>query len=264
MSARLRWAVGAARFTMREPLDGLDRVRERVRGALGMPDEAPSYQVDRDWERRLHETLGVPWPCPAADDFESVWSAAEEAVRRRGLAIGRGTYGGWDDGDPALARAIWCLIHHRRLRTVVETGVARGITSRVILEALERAGEGHLWSIDLPAMDPELRGQIGAAVPPELRERWTYIEGTSRRRLPGLLAEVGPIDLFVHDSSHTGRNVSFELAQAWPALGSGAVVADDIHQSGAFEQFVTDLPAGTSYFCEADDGRALFGVALKN
>jgi hypothetical protein len=72
-----------------------------------------------------------------------------------------------------------------------------------------------------------------------------------------------PIDLFVHDSSHTERNLRFELDQAWPALRRGAVVADDVDQSSAFETFVGGLPAGSSLVCPADDARALFGIALK-
>ena len=59
---------------------------------------------------------------------------------------------GGDDGDRAQAEAIWCLVAHLRPATVVETGVAHGLTSRVILEGLHRNGNGHLWSVDLPAV----------------------------------------------------------------------------------------------------------------
>jgi len=33
---------------------------------------------------------------------------------------------------------------------VIETGVARGMTSRVILEAMTVNNSGHLWRVDLP------------------------------------------------------------------------------------------------------------------
>ena len=74
---------------------------------------------------------------------------------------------------------------HSRPATVVETGVAHGLISRVILERLERNGTGHLWSVDSPAVDPALQHEIGIAIPEHLRPRWTYVEGTSRQRLPG-------------------------------------------------------------------------------
>jgi hypothetical protein len=177
--------------------------------------------------------------------------------------MGRGAYGGWDDGDQGLARAVWCLTRHLHAASVVETGVARGITSRVILEALERNGGGRLCSIDLPALDAAIHSEIGAAVPSDLRARWTYLNGTSRRRLPPLLAELGEIDLFVHDSSHTTRNLGFELERAWGALRRGAIVADDIERNEAFAHFTRLRPEVPAFVAAADDSGALFGILLK-
>ena len=57
--------------------------------------------------------------------------------------------------------------------------------------AWERTGDGRLWSIDLPAIDPALHQEIGIAVPKESRARWTYLEGTSRDRLPQLVNGLG-------------------------------------------------------------------------
>jgi hypothetical protein len=100
------------------------------------------------------------------------------------VPVGQASYGGWSDCDIAQAEAVWCVVAHLRPGScVVETGVAHGVTTRVILEGLDRMGRGHLWSIGLPAVDPALHWQIGGAVRPELRSRWTYIEGTSRERL---------------------------------------------------------------------------------
>jgi hypothetical protein len=145
----------------------------------------------------------------------------------------------------------------------VETGVARGVTSRVILEALARNGKGRLSSIDLPALDTAVHAEIGAAVPDGLRSCWTYVSGTSRRRLPPLLAELGGIDLFVHDSSHTTRNLRFELERAWRAIGRGAVIADDIERNRAFGDFTAARPGIVSLIALADDSGAMFGIALK-
>ena len=221
------------------------------------------YRVEADWHRRLHEKLNLPWPCDSTAAFDELWPDIVRFVDSQGLSLGRGTYGGWDDGDPALARAVWCLMTHLKPSKVVETGVARGVTSRVVLEALARAGAGHLWSVDLPAPDPTLRAQIGIAVPESLQDRWTYISGTSRQRLPTLLAAVGPIDLFIHDSSHTERNLRFELEHAWNAMERGAVVADDVQQSAALDLFQRDSPAANVLVGSADDAGALFGLALK-
>jgi predicted O-methyltransferase YrrM len=140
-----------------------------------------------------------------------------------------------------LARAIYCLVRHTRPGKVVETGVGHGVTSRFILEALRMNEEGALWSIDLPPMDRELRSRVGLAVGAGHEERWTLINGSSRRRLPKLLKNLGQIDLFIHDSLHTQRNVSFEMARGWAAMGqNGVMVVDDVDANRGFEMFMKE------------------------
>ena len=56
------------------------------------------------------------------------------------------------------------------------------------------------------------------------------------------LEELGQVELFVHDSMHTTRNVSFELDAVWPRLRPGCVaVIDDVHRNDALSY----LPPGT-------------------
>ena len=108
---------------------------------------------------------------------------------------------------------------------------------------------------------------------PALRHRWTYVRGTSRQRLPRLLARLGRVDLFVHDSRHTEENVRFELTQAWSMLGpGGVVVADDIDMNWGFHGFVNGIPAVQWLRCHAEplrpdlkrfEARGLFGIAFK-
>jgi predicted O-methyltransferase YrrM len=157
---------------------------------------------------------------------------------------------------------------------VVETGVARGFSSRFILEALERNGAGHLWSIDRPPLTkPDLHQQIGAAVGNGCHDRWSYIRGSSRCRLPGLLAQLGQIDLFVHDSRHSEYNVRFELDRAWSALRpGGALVVDDIDLNWGFRSFTESFSGHRFLICRAEplqpdpgraDGKGLFGIVQK-
>ena len=233
-----------------------------------------AYEVERDWERRLHQIPGIPWPCDAASEFWALWPEVMAPFEAKGVQIGRGAFGGWGDGEPGLVRAIWHLVRHLRPTHIVETGVARGFTTRVILEALERNGFGHLWSIDLPPMlKPELRGQVGAAVLDRLHHRWSYIQGSSAQRLPGLLSQLGQIDLFIHDSRHTESNVRFELGRAWAALApGGALVVDDIDLNRGFSSFTETFPGHPSLICGAEplrpdpprfDGKGLFGIVYK-
>jgi Methyltransferase domain len=122
-------------------------------------------------------------------------TAALDDLAARGLQVGRGAFGGWDDADARLGQVAWCLARHLRPKRIVETGVARGLTTRVLLEALERNGRGRLWSIDLPPLlERGLAQETGAAVPERLHERWTLLRGSSRKLLPDLVAALIQID----------------------------------------------------------------------
>ena len=226
-----------------------------------------------DWEERLHGLLAAPFPCQVCDELNDVWTGINDFLVASGVPTGPQSFGPWNDGDKGLVRATWCLTRHLRPARVVETGVAHGLTSRVILEAMARNGAGHLSSIDLPPLDEGLRSQVGAAVSPDVAGRWTYINGSSRRRLPGLLSRLGGIDLFVHDSLHSERNVRFELDRAWAALSpGGAALIDDIDANWGFHSFNEAFPGHPFLIGEAEplrpdprrfNGRGLFGIVLK-
>jgi hypothetical protein len=231
------------------------------------------YQHDDTWECRLHERLGVPWPCKLSLEFGSVWAQVIKELESKGIRPGPESFLSWNDGDEGFVRAIWCLTRHLRPKKIVETGVAHGVTSRLILEALERNGEGHLFSIDLPPLERELRKQVGMAVSNNYPDRWSYIKGSSRRHLPGLLRQLGQIDLFIHDSLHSERNVRFELDRAWPALKpGGAMVVDDVDANWGFLSFTEDFSGHQATICEAEplrpdlrrfNQKGLFGIILK-
>jgi predicted O-methyltransferase YrrM len=216
-------------------------------------------------EEELHRLLGARWPCEEHAGFQEVWSAAIADLEEGGIDVGRGTFGGWDDGDIRLGRMAWCLARHLRPHTVVETGVARGLTTRVLLEALAHNRRGRLWSVDLPPLLADgITDETAAAVPEPLRDRWTLRRGSSRRALPALLGDLERIDLFVHDSMHTTRNVAFELAQAWPRLApGGAVLIDDVEKNSATGRFVQTHSNTRAVICPAADEEVLIGCLLK-
>jgi hypothetical protein len=227
-------------------------------------DRAVEYEIEEDWASAFHRLLGIPWPCPEIDEYRQVWTEIVAELAAAGLAMGRYTYGGYSDADAGLAGAAWCAVRHLGPGHVVETGVARGLTSRVILEALSANGNGRLWSVDLPhPFAPELHTQTAAAIPGGCHERWTYVRGSSRRRLPGLLSELGGINMFVHDSLHTTRNMRFEMKLAWPALRSGGIMlVDDVHNQ-SFRDFVRDAEPADSAVYRSADGTWMFGAARK-
>jgi predicted O-methyltransferase YrrM len=265
---RTTYVARALRSARSNPADAVQKVAEKAarrwektvrKGRL------PANQSDPEWERRLHELLGAPWPCPEAAAFSSVWAEARATMADHGLRVGRQNYGADDDADPGLARALWCLVCHLRPENVVETGVAHGLSSRSMLEALKRSGDGRLWSIDLPPMTiHDRQGEVAVAVTDDLRKRWSYLEGSSRSRLPPLLAQLGQIDMFCHDSLHSTRNVLWELTTAWRALRPGGfVVVDDVDCNWGFERFLKDGEGRRPLWCMADDGQRVFAVMRK-
>jgi hypothetical protein len=231
------------------------------------------YEADLGWEQQLHEVLGMRWPCDEAREFWELWQQVIGELEAKGIRAGSESFQWWNDGDAGLVRTIWCLTRHLRPKNVVETGVAHGLTSRFILEALKRNGNGHLWSIDLPPLERSWREQIAAAVGEGHSERWTYIKGSSRRRLPQLLSDLGQIDLFIHDSLHSERNVRFELDRSWPALApKGAIVVGDVDASWGFRSFTQIVRRQFSLICTAEplrpdlrrfNKKGLFGIILK-
>jgi Methyltransferase domain len=261
---KIRYAVRASQAIVAEPFEGIERVLERV-SEWQDSRRLPQYRPEEDWERELHARLDAPWPCAECVAGAAVWTSTVAELRERELNIGRGAFGGWDDGDPALVRAAWCAVRHLRPDVVVETGVARGLTSRAILEALEYNGAGQLWSIDLPPLlEHELAQESAAAVPRGARDRWTLLRGSSRRLLSDLVLELEKVDLFVHDSMHTTRNVLFELNQVWPFLTSkGLALIDDVERNAALPRFADAHREASVLVCPADDRRALFGCLIK-
>jgi hypothetical protein len=231
------------------------------------------YKVENDWAQRLNRLLDLPSPSEMTSEFWALWPKVIDELNAKGVRAGPESFKGWNDGDAAFVRAIWCLSRHLRPINVIETGVAHGVTSRFILEALERNGSGHLWSIDRPPSDRAWHEQIGIAVDDRFRHRWSYIRGSSRRRLPGVLSQLGEIDLFVHDSLHNERNVRFEMDLAWAALRpGGAIVVDDIDMNRGFKSFTQSFSGHHSIICEAEplhadfrrfNQKGLFGIILK-
>jgi hypothetical protein len=88
-----------------------------------------------------------------------------------------------------------------------------------------------------------------------------------------LLENLGQIDLFIHDSLHSERNVRFELDRAWPVLGpKGVIVVDDVDANWGFRSFTLTVPHQVSLTCTAEplrpdlrrfNKKGLFGIILK-
>jgi Methyltransferase domain len=237
----------------------------RQRWELHKADRVIKPELQGAWEEHLHAWLGATWPCLEGSRLETLMADIGDLLVAKGLGTGRHTYGWYSDAEIALGRAVWCTTRHVRPEVMVETGVAHGVTSRIALEALDQNDRGHLWSIDLPhPLDNRLHKDTGAAITDSCRRRWSYVEGSSRQRLPALTAEVGRVDVFIHDSLHTGKNVLFEMEQVAFAMPSGGVMlVDDIGSHDGFVTFARKHPEFQTMACASADSLGVFGIAVK-
>ncbi len=189
-------------ITWEEALRDLDGPHGRVTNIL----EEPALREIEERTRRLLESI-----------------RAEDAFSRRWAA------------DSLFARLCYLACRLLEPDTVVETGVAYGVSSAYVLTALRENGRGTLHSVDLPPLRRGYKRYWGVAVPDGLREGWHLHRGSSRRVLPDLLRKTGTVDLFVHDSLHTRRNMRREFGAIWPNLRPGGLVlADDVERNPAF------------------------------
>ncbi len=150
-------------------------------------------------------------------------------------------------GSPS-AKKIYSLVRENKPEIMVETGVCNGVSSSVILKAMEENDKGKLYSIDLPVAAGTVDGRTGPVIPPErsagwlvpdnLTERWELRLGNTYYELPKVLQKTKTIDMFMHDSGHAYETMMFEFCIAWYHLGEGGLIlADNIDWNNAFKDF---------------------------
>jgi predicted O-methyltransferase YrrM len=149
---------------------------------------------------------------------------------------------GWN-ARAELLRMIGAIVKLAPVRVMVETGVALGFTTATALRAMHDTDEGHLYSIDLPAIQYDPGYAVGKAVSDDLKDRWTLELGDSRDLLGPLAERVAPVDAFVHDALQTYSAQLQEFRTIWPHLRSGGVLMSDGVDNPAFVEFAHEVGA---------------------
>jgi len=155
-----------------------------------------------------------------------------EMIRRRDAYGSEGVMGALD------CATLYGLTRWLRPAVVVESGGFIGMSSAFILKALadEKLATAALYSIELSEDCDQ-----GALIPDELRSasgefvplRGKVEDFLNRDQLPS------PIDMFLHDSSHSHRHMLWEFRQFWPRLREGGLlVSHDVQMNAAFPEFV--------------------------
>ncbi|RLI96082.1 MAG: hypothetical protein DRO99_05055 [Candidatus Aenigmatarchaeota archaeon] len=218
-----------------------------------MQKKIHSRLIDRPRTRMIMDMFGI------TDSEWSIWSKEYSGTMEMLEKKKRKFKDSKDAGSIHWRQGLhlYCLIRKLRPDDMVETGVASGYSSSIILQALSMNGNGTLHSIDyqpdnekskvMPKVD-----DVGWMVPKTLRKRWDLVIGDSKKELPLLLKRLGSnhrkammhdalhpcIDMFMHDSLHTYGHMYFEYETAWKHMKKhGVLLSHDIMQNSAFEDF---------------------------
>jgi len=104
---------------------------------------------------------------------------------------------------------------------------------------------------------------VGRLVPMRLRANWHLHRGASRLLLPKLLRQLRRLEVFVHDSLHTYRNMRREFNLVTPHLApTAAVISDDIEGNPAFSRWVAECRPSYSAVIGQKSKSSLLGLAL--
>jgi predicted O-methyltransferase YrrM len=146
-------------------------------------------------------------------------------------------------GGGAACILLYFVTRLVRPRIVVETGVAAGFSSQAFLKALQRNGQGLLYSSDFPYFRlPNPERFVGLLVEEDLKSRWKLFLDGDERNIPKILHEVECIDIFHYDSdkSYSGRETTLRMIE--PYLNhAGITIMDDLLDNSFFHDYVMSL-----------------------
>lgn len=152
---------------------------------------------------------------------------------------------------------LYALVRLLRPQTVLESGVANGHSTYVLLHAVRANGTGEVHSVDVSP-------RVGALLRDDERAPWSLTllrRGRERQDLRALVASLPPIDLFHHDSLHTYAWQSFEFNTVARRSSGALIVSDDADGSFAFADHCEGIGRRPILLI---DERKVFGIIPRN
>jgi predicted O-methyltransferase YrrM len=155
-------------------------------------------------------------------------------------------------GDIALF--LFAAIRHTRPSIVLETGVADGLSTAIMLRAMEANGAGELHSV-------EISETVGLFVSDARRWHLHVVDADRPDACGQVVKQLPMLDMFLHDGNHGYAYQSLEYRSSWPRLRPGGLLmSDDIDWSYAFLDFIREHHLAPAMFV---DNRHVFGVLKK-
>jgi predicted O-methyltransferase YrrM len=167
------------------------------------------------------------------------------------------------DINPSTKELLRGLVLEFMPRRLVETGVANGVSTRVILSAMEEAkrlrGAAATEESEFHSLDV-----LSSVATSDLKahQNWRFHLVDEQHSFTQIMGEIGEIDFFFHDSNHGYWNQLVEYRVAWEHLAPGGLlVSDDINWSQAFLHFCEEKILSPVVL---GDGAKFVGVVRKS
>ena len=158
----------------------------------------------------------------------------------------------------SMARLLYVACREIVPKSVVETGVAAGMSSCVILSALQKNGSGDLLSFDIST-------QVGELIPPQLRSNWKLkiLPLVNQERVfRNYLEDARGARIFLHDSDHSDYWQCFEFDVAFATLNSCDVFLFDDVSLRLLKHVSENFP--TASIIVINEGRKYSAVIRRN
>ena len=234
---REAWREGGARLVRLRVEDRISKERRRLRRTVA--PTALELMLDSNWSlvRSAQEALLLILT-HEPDGSRVIADAIQQGQRHWDRARSSGTgphdhFGPVFDLERESALFLYAYCRLWRPSVIVETGVARGMSTAMILHALAENQNGVLISFDI-------RSDVGDLVHPQTSERWNFVKlppdpPSARQELADHLIGLGPIDVFLHDSDHSREQQLFEYGLALRHLSPrGLLLSDDVEGTRVF------------------------------
>lgn len=130
---------------------------------------------------------------------------------------------------------LYYLIRTKKPKIVLETGVANGFSSRMILSAMNKNRKGKLVSVDI-------NGNVGQLLDKMDKSRWDLRVGDPANIFIKTVSTLKDVDIFIHDSDHSYKHMLFEFNSVYPKMSKdGFILSDDVDGNTAFVHFALSI-----------------------
>jgi len=134
----------------------------------------------------------------------------------------------YDMGDLALY-SIFLILQNIDRTTVLETGVAAGKSTTLILKALTTMNKS-----DVVLVSTDITNNCGELIPENLKRQWIFrkLGFRAKRDFLSVLKFYEDVSIFIHDSDHSKEWEEFEVGSVIQHCSKlKFIVVDDVHES---------------------------------